>query len=56
MNKSPQQVQRGGRELPRIKTAAELSQRDEGWAFDVMKRTVWVKFPDQGRAETVVVK
>jgi alpha-glucosidase len=56
VERAPQLVRRGGRELPPVKTNAELRQREQGWTYDRVKKTVWVKFPDDGRAETVVIQ
>jgi len=56
VDKGPQQVQRGDRDLPRISNLAGLRQSTQGWTYDRVKKSVWVKFPDEGRAETVVVK
>lgn len=54
--KAPQQVQREGRALPRVSTLAGLRQSTQGWTYDPVKRIVWVKFPDTGQAETIVVR
>jgi alpha-glucosidase len=54
--KAPRQVQREGRALPRISTLAGLRQSTQGWTYDPVKRIVWVKFPDEGRAETISLK
>lgn len=56
VDKAPLQVQRGSRTLPRISTLAGLRQSTQGWTFDPVKRIVWVKFPDEGQAETILLK
>jgi alpha-glucosidase len=56
VDKTPQQVQRGGQSLPKAATLGQLRQQERGWTYDGLKKIVWVKFPDEGRAETIVLK
>ncbi len=56
VEKAPKQVERGGQDLPRVSTLAGLRQSARGWTYERLRKIVWVKFPDEGRREQVVVQ
>ncbi len=56
VEREPERVLRSGEELVRVQTLAALERRAEGWSYDPVRRIVWVKFPDGGRAVTIAVR
>jgi len=56
IEREPTRVARAGEELVRVRSFAELSHLPKGWSYDPVRRLVWVKFPDEGRAVTVTIR
>lgn len=56
LEREPTRVAVTGRSLTRRETHGELQQESEGWSYDPVTRTAWVKFPDPGQAITVTIR
>lgn len=56
LEREPTRVAVAGRSLTRRETHRELLQELEGWSYDPVTKTAWVKFPDTGQATTVTIR
>jgi len=53
---SPHNVEIGGKRVNALRAVADLDQAVEGWAYDEINNTVWIKTPDQGMAMTAQIE
>jgi len=56
IEREPTRVACAEKEMVRVPNLAQLQHLPEGWSYDPVRRLVWVKIPDEGRAVTVTIR
>ncbi len=55
IDRAPREVRRGEERLPAIETLGRLRQAERGWTYDGWQKILWVTFPDERRAEDIII-